>query len=106
MNDKVMLDTDLANFYEITTFNLNKAVKRNIEHFPSDFMFQLTQEEWKTLTFQIGMSKNEGRGGRRTMPYCFTQEGVAMLSSILNNRRASLVNIAILRVFSKQRKQV
>lgn len=100
---QVMLDTDLAALYEIETYNLNKAVKRNIERFPSDFMFQLTREEWIALTFQIGMSKKMGRGGRRTLPYGFTQEGVAMLSSILNSERAMQVNITILRTFAKIR---
>ena len=66
---KVMLDSDLAALYEVETFNLNKAVKRNIERFPADFMFQLTKEEWENLTFQIGISKKQQHGGRRFMPY-------------------------------------
>jgi hypothetical protein len=100
---RVMLDTDLALLYEIETFNLNKAVKRNLDRFPQDFMFQLTQIEWESLTFQFGMSKKEGRGGRRTLPFVFTQEGVAMLSSVLNSERAIQVNIAIVRTFVKLR---
>jgi len=81
---RVILDKDLAGLYEVRTKNLNKAVKRNIERFPEDFMFQLTQEEVERLRFQIGTSK---RGGRRYSPYVFTQEGVAMLSSVLNSPR-------------------
>jgi hypothetical protein len=82
--EKVMLDSDLAVLYEVETFNLNKAVKRNIDCFPEDFMFQLTREEADSLRFQIGMSKTEGRGGRRYLPYGFTEQGVAMLSTVLN----------------------
>jgi hypothetical protein len=78
---KVMLDRDLAALYGVKTFNLNKAVKRNTDRFPEDFMFQLTAEEAGTLRFQIGMSKGKGRGGRRYLPYVFTEQGVAMLSS-------------------------
>jgi hypothetical protein len=79
---RVMLDTDLAKLYQVTTFNLNKAVKRNIDRFPEDFMFQLSLEEFKSLRFQIGISK-KGRGGRRYLPYAFSEQGVAMLSSVL-----------------------
>jgi ORF6N domain len=99
---KVMLDTDLAALYQVETFNLNKAVKRNLDRFPEDFMFQLSREEWDALTFQIGMS-NVGRGGRRTLPYAFTEQGVAMLSSVLNSQRAVHVNIVIIRTFVKLR---
>jgi hypothetical protein len=81
---KVMLDRDLAALYGVTTFNLNKAVKRNNARFPEDFMFQLSVDEFKSLTFQIGISK-KGRGGRRYLPYAFTEQGVAMLSSVLKN---------------------
>jgi hypothetical protein len=88
--EKVMLDADLAELYEVETFNLNKAVKRNIDRFPQDFMFQLTREEVDSLRFQIGMSKKEGRGGRRYLPYAFTEQGVAMLSSVLNSERAEI----------------
>ena len=152
---KVMFDSDLAKMYEVETKNLNKAVKRNIERFPPDFMFQLTKEEWDYLRFQIGMLKEErqdnlkfqngmsslienqddvvlrsqiatlksdenqedeflrfqigtsktgdgekdGRGGTRYLPYAFTEQGVAMLSSVLRSERAIAVNIAIMRAF-------
>jgi len=97
---KVMLDSDLARLYRVTTFNLNKAVKRNIGRFPEDFMFQLDKAELDSLIFQIGISK-KGRGGRRHLPYVFTEQGVAMLSSVLNSERSIQVNIAIMRVFVK-----
>lgn len=95
-----MLDSDLAMLYGVRTKNLNKAVKRNIERFLEDFMFWLTHDEVKFLRFQVGTSK-EGRGGRRYLPYAFTEQGVAMLSSVLNSERAIQVNIAIMRVFVK-----
>ncbi len=98
---KVMLDFDLARLYGVTTGNLNKAVNRNRGRFPSDFMFQLTAEEAERLIFQFGISK--GRGGRRYRPYAFTEQGVAMLSSVLNSERAVKVNIAIMRAFVKLR---
>jgi hypothetical protein len=97
---KVMLDEDLAELYGVTTGNLNKAVKRNISRFPDDFMFKLTKEEFDILLFQIGISS---WGGRRTPPYAFTEQGVAMLSGILNSERAITVNIQIMRVFTKVR---
>lgn len=100
---KVMLDSDLAELYGVETFNLNKAVKRNIDRFPEDFMFQLTKEEADSLRFQIGMSKTKGRGGRRYLPHAFTEQGVAMLSSVLNSERAVHVNIAVMRAFVKLR---
>jgi len=75
-----MLGQDLADLYEITTSNLNKAVKRNPDRFPEDFMFQLTKEEFEHLRFQIGISKESSRGGRRYLPYAFTGQGVSMLS--------------------------
>ena len=75
---KVMLDSDLAKLYEIPTYRLNEAVKRNLSRFPSNFMFQLTKDEYETLISQIAISK-KGRGGRRSMPYVFTEQGVAML---------------------------
>ena len=95
---KVMLDSDLAKLYGVETFNLNKAVKRNIERFPKDFMFQLTKEEYESLIFQNGISKSQ-RGGRRFMPYVFTEQGVAMLSSVLNSEQAIAINIQIMRTF-------
>jgi hypothetical protein len=99
---RVMLDSDLAELYQVETFNLNKAVKRNATRFPADFMFQLSKQEWNALIFQIGMSK-AGRGGRRNLPHVFTEQGVAMLSSVLNSERAAQVNIAIMRAFVQLR---
>ena len=81
---KVMLDKDLAELYQVTTGNLNKAVKRNLKRFPPDFMFQLTEEEWKALRFQNGIIK-KGRGEHtKYFPYAFTEQGLAMLSGLLN----------------------
>jgi hypothetical protein len=98
---KVLLDFDLAALYGVQTKNLNKAVKRNAERFPADFMFQLTPEELRSLRFQFGTSK--ARGGLRYRPYAFTEEGVAMLSSILKSDRAIRVNVAIMRTFVRLR---
>ena len=100
---KVMLDTDLAELYQAPTFRLNEAVKRNLDRFPEDFMFQLTSDEAQTLISQIAMSKATGRGGRRTLPYAFTEHGVAMLSSVLSSQRAVQMNILIIRAFVKLR---
>jgi phage regulator Rha-like protein len=97
----VLLDSDLAALYGVQTKNLNKAVKRNAERFPADFMFQLTPEELRSLRFHFGTSK--ARGGVRYRPYAFTEQGVAMLSSLLNSERAVKVNIAIMRAFVKLR---
>jgi len=102
---KVMLDSDLAVLYEVETFNLNKAVKRNIERFPGDFMFQLTKDEWENLIFHFGISSKQ-HGGRRFMPYAFTEQGVAMLASVLNSPKAVTVNINIMRAFVKLRHYV
>ena len=110
---RVMLDFDLAHLYQVTTGNLNKAVKRNIKRFPPDFMFQLTKEELKSLkhflVFQNGISNEEakkgsgilrvGRGGTQTLPYAFTEQGLAMLSGVLKSDIAIEVNIAIMRTF-------
>lgn len=112
---KVMLDADLAGLYEVETKALNQAVRRNIERFPEDFTFQLTDEETTVLRSQSVTSNegngetavlrsqsaasNEGRGGRRYNPYAFTEQGVAMLSSVLRSSRAVQVNIAIMRAF-------
>jgi hypothetical protein len=84
---RVMMDADLAKLYGVTTFNLNKAVKRNSDRFPEDFMFRLSAQETAVLTFQIGISKPRGRGGRRNAPYVFTEQGVALLSSVLPSER-------------------
>ncbi|MBL7909589.1 MAG: ORF6N domain-containing protein [Bacteroidia bacterium] len=97
---KVMLDRDLAELYGVTTGNLNKSVSRNIKRFPNDFMFQLSNEEFKNLIFQIGTSS---WGGTRKAPLVFTEQGVAMLSGILNSDRAISVNIQITRIFTKIR---
>lgn len=97
---KVMIDKDLAELYNVMTRNLNKAVNRNLKRFPKDFMFQLNQKEFKNLMFQFGTSS---WGGTRKMPYAFTEQGVAMLSSILSSDQAVLVNIHIIRVFTKIR---
>ena len=99
---KVMLDSHLAELYEVPTFRLNEAVKRNRRRFPEDFMFLLSKEEAGSLTSQFAMSK-PGRGGRRTLPYVFTEQGVAMLSTVLNSERAIAVNIAIMRTFVRLR---
>ena len=99
---RVILDSHLAELYEVPTFRLNEAVKRNRRRFPEDFMFQLTKEEAKSLTSQFAMSKPR-RGGRRTLPYVFTEQGVAMLSTVLNSERAIAVNIAIMRTFVRLR---
>ena len=103
--EKVMLDRDLAALYGVETKMLNRAVKRNLKRFPADFMFQLTAEETDALRYQIGTS-NKGRGGRRYLPYVFTEQGVAMLSSALNSERAVLVNIEIMRAFVKLRQML
>jgi hypothetical protein len=103
--EKVMLDRDLALLYGVETKVLNRAVKRNLQRFPLDFMFQLTTEEAELLRCQIGTS-NEGRGGRRYLPYVFTEQGVAMLSTVLNSERAILVNIEIIRAFVKLRQML
>jgi hypothetical protein len=99
---KVMLDSDLAELYQVLTKNLNLAVRRNLDRFPEDFMFQLTTEEVDSLRLQFATS-NVGRGGRRYLSYVFTEQGVAMLSSVLKSKRAVHVNIAIMRAFVKLR---
>ena len=95
---KVMLDEDLAELYQVTTGNLNKAVARNIKRFPDDFMFRLTDEEFKNLLFQNGIAS---WSGRRQAPNCFSEQGVAMLSGILSSDRAIHVNIQIMRIFTR-----
>ena len=95
-NQKVMLDFDLALLYQIETKVLKQAVRRNIERFPEDFMFELTIEEFDNLRSQIVTSSY---GGTRYMPFAFTEQGVAMLSSVLNSKKAIEVNIAIMRTF-------
>lgn len=122
--EKVLLDADLAMLYGVETGALNRAVKRNIERFPADFMLQLTQAEWEDLKCQIGISSSpaaatsvkkagaiqsqvmaaSAHGGRRAIPYAFTEQGVAMLSSVLRSQRAVEVNIAIMRTFVQLRR--
>jgi len=97
---KIMLDKDLAEMYDAEVKVLNQSVKRNISRFPEDFMFQLTNEEWKSLKSQIVTSN---RGGIRKLPYAFTEQGVAMLSSVLRSERAIQVNIQIIRVYTKMK---
>ncbi len=100
--EKILLDTDLAALYGVETGALNRAVKRNVARFPQDFMFELTPQEWDNLRCQIGMSSSHG--GRRGRPYVFTEQGVAMLSSVLHSPRAVQVNIAIMRTFVQLRR--
>jgi hypothetical protein len=100
---KVMLDSDLAQLYGVTTGNLNLAVRRNAERFPPDFMFQLTREEVKDLILQSAISS---WGGRRQLPYAFTEHGVAMLSAVLRSQRAVEMSILVVRAFVKLREMV
>ena len=103
---KVMLDSDLAMLYGVETREIVQAVKRNIGRFPDDFMFQLAVEEFELLKSQSVISKPVGRGGRRYIPYAFTEQGVAMLSSVLNSERAIKVNIEIMRSFVSLRRML
>src|SRR5689334_2642072 len=114
--ERVMLDRDLADLYEVPTKSLNLAVKRNARRFPEDFMFRLTKEEFDALRFQIETGRqttnplrlqietSKTRGGTRYLPYAFTEQGVAMLSGILNSEKAINMNIAIMRAFVEVRK--
>src|ERR1700712_2241644 len=116
--ERVMLDRDLAALYETETKALNLAVKRNLKRFPKDFMFQLTKEEYEDLRFQIETSEkskkplrlqietSKGRGGTRYLPYAFTEQGVAMLSGVLNSDKAISMNITIMRAFVEIRRLV
>jgi phage regulator Rha-like protein len=125
--EKVMLDFDLAQLYEVETRVFNQAVKRNLDSFPKDFMFRLTAKEWKViastqtfaingnieetfkespLTSQSVMSKKAGRGGRRTLPYAFTEHGVTMLASVLKSAKAREMNITIVRAFIALKKAI
>lgn len=107
---QVMIDSDVAMLYHYETKNVNKAVKRNIDRFPEEFCFQLIENEFETLRFQIGTSKqnlkinDELRGGRRYLPYAFTEQGIAMLSGVLKNDIAIEVSINIMRAFIEMRK--
>jgi hypothetical protein len=100
---KVMLDSDLAGLYGVPTKALVQAARRNKERFPQDFMFQLSAPEFRILRSQT-VTSNRGRGGRRYAPYAFTEQGVAMLSSVLRSKRAVLVNIQIMRTFVRLRR--
>ncbi|KUG27032.1 hypothetical protein ASZ90_003117 [hydrocarbon metagenome] len=104
---RIMLDKDLAELYGVATRELNKAVSRNIDRFPNDFMFQLNRKEFNNLKFHFGTSSQPngkaGWGGTRKLPYAFTEQGVAMLSSVLRSGRAIKVNISIMRAFVKIR---
>ncbi|WP_116810254.1 ORF6N domain-containing protein [Steroidobacter cummioxidans] len=99
---RVLLDANLAVLYGVPTRALVQAVKRNLRRFPEDFMFQLTADEWATLRSQL-VTSNEGRGGRRYAPHAFTEQGVAMLSSVLKSSHAIAVNIEIMRAFVRMR---
>ena len=99
-SQRVMLDSDLADLYQVETKQLNRQVRRNISRFPEDFMFQLMTDEYEVLKRQFGTSKS-GSGGKQKLPLVFTENGVAMLSGILNSERAILVNIAIMRIFTR-----
>lgn len=101
-NQKVMLDFHLAELYNVETKALNKAVARNIDRFPDDFMFQLTIEEWNSLRFHFGTSKR-GRGGRRYLPFAFTEHGALMAASVLNSALAVKASIYVIRAFVKLR---
>lgn len=100
---QVMIDEDLATLYGVETKALTRAVRRNAERFPADFMFQLTAEEFTDLRRQFG-SSNDGHGGRRYRPLAFTEQGVAMLSSVLRSKQAAGVNIEIMRAFVEMRR--
>ena len=102
-NQKVILDSDLSELYQVETKQLKRQVKRNIERFPEDFMFELTKEEFENLRSQFGTSS---WGGTRYMPLAFTEQGIAMLSSVLNSPTAIKVNIQIIRVFTKIRQML
>ena len=99
---RVMLDADLAELYSIEIRALNQGVRRNIERFPDDFMFTLSDEEWRAIRDSLGQTR--GWGGRRNPPYAFTEQGVAMLSSVLRSDRAVTVNIEIMRAFVRLRR--
>ena len=103
--EKVMLDSDLAKLYGVTTKRLNEQVSRNPKRFPLDFMFQLNDKEFEILRSQFATSRFQ-HGGRRYLPYVFTEQGVAMLSIVLNSERAILVNVEIMRTFVKLRKMI
>lgn len=98
---RVILDSDLANIYGTSTMRLNEQVKRNQKRFPADFMFRLTKNEWDSLISQIAISK--GRGGRRKLPYAFTEHGAVMAANVLNSERAVAMSVYVVRAFVKLR---
>src|SRR5258706_13764772 len=102
---KVILDRDLAELYQVETKRLKEAVRRNIDRFPEDFMFEMTSEELENWRTQIASSNSE-KMGLRHLPFCFTEQGVAMLSSVLNSETAIHVNIQIIRIFTKMRQVI
>ena len=99
---KIMLDFDLARVYGVETKSLNRAVKRNADRFPRDFMFQISADEWQNLKYQIGTSSS-GHGGRRRRPYAFTEHGAIMVANVLNSRRAVQMSVFVVRAFLKMR---
>ena len=101
---QIMLDSDLAMLYQDETRRLNESVKRNIGRFPESFCFQMTKEEYNCLKSQIATSNSEGRGGRRKLPYCFTEPGIAMLSAVLHSDTAINVSIRIMNTFVEMRR--
>lgn len=116
--ERVMLDSDLASIYDVETKALNRAVKRNRNRFPKDFAFQLSEDEWKNLRYQIGTSSSDskhrslryqigtstlGHGGRRSRPYVFTEHGAIMAANVLNSRRAVQMSVFVVRAFLKMR---
>lgn len=103
--EKVMLDSELAEIYGVETKVLNQAVRRNVSRFPIDFMFQLTPEEAESLRSQI-VTSNEGRGGRRYLPYAFTEHGALMLANVLNSERAAQTSVQVVRAFVKLRQML
>jgi len=103
---QVMIDSDLAILYQVETGNLNRAMKRNIKRFPEEFCFQLTKEEYDNLRFQIGISSKSEYGGRRYMPYVYTEQGIAMLSAVLHSDVAIQVSIRIMKTFVEMRKYI
>jgi len=100
---KVMLDSDLAALYEVPTYRLNEAVKRNVKRFPLEFMFQLTEEEWKNQRSQFAIFNTDTR---KYKPYAFTEHGILMLSSVLNSDRAIEINVKIMKIFVQMRQFV
>jgi len=104
--EKVMLDRDLAELYDVETKRLKEAVRRNLDRFPEDFMFEMDTEEFQNWRTQFATSNSSDAMGLRYAPFCFTEKGVAQLSSVLNSERAIAVNIQIIRLFTRMRKMI